>query len=199
MRNLTATICLTLAVLLESAGVSWSANLQKGLDAAKRGDFTTALKEWKPLAEKGNINAQFNLGEMYRRGDGVSLDYQTAIKWHKLAAEQGYAPSQFNLGEMYRRGGGLPLDYKTGLKWHKLAAEQNFALSQSNLGFMYANRQGVSQDLIYAHMWGNLGALNGNKNGAKVRGIVAKRMTPPQIEKAQKLARECVRKKYKGC
>jgi TPR repeat protein len=163
MRNLTATICLTLAVLLESAGVSWSANLQKGLDAAKRGDFTTALKEWKPLAEKGNINAQFNLGEMYRRGYGVSLDYQTAIKWHKLAAEQ------------------------------------IFALSQSNLGFMYANGQGVSQDLIYAHMWGNLGALNGNKNGAKVRGIVAKRMTPPQIEKAQKLARECVRKKYKGC
>jgi TPR repeat protein len=58
---------------------------------------------------------------------------------------------------------------------------------------------GVPQDYVYAHMWGNIAASNGNENGAKLRDFVAERMTPPQLEKAQDLARECVRKNYKGC
>jgi hypothetical protein len=54
MKNLTVTICLTLAVLLGSAGMSWSANFQKGLTAADKGDFVTALREWIPLAKQSN-------------------------------------------------------------------------------------------------------------------------------------------------
>ena len=50
-----------------------------------------------------------------------------------------------------------------------------------------------------AHMWYNISAANGDKDAQKNRDIVAKRMTPSQIEKAQELARQCVRKKYKGC
>ena len=59
--------------------------------------------------------------------------------------------------------------------------------------------RGVIQDNVYAHMWGNLAASNGNENGGKVREIAAKNMTPAYISTAQKLARECVRKKYKWC
>ena len=62
MRNLTATICLTLAVLIGSAGISWSADFQKGLIAYQSGDFATALREWTPLAEQGDALAQFSLG-----------------------------------------------------------------------------------------------------------------------------------------
>jgi len=61
MRTLTATLCLTIAVLLGSAGVSWSADLQKGLTAYQNGDYATALREWTPLAEQGDADAQFNL------------------------------------------------------------------------------------------------------------------------------------------
>jgi len=64
---------------------------------------------------------------------------------------------------------------------------------------MYGQGQGVIQDNVYAHMWGNLAASNGNELGGKMRDFVAKEMTPAQIAEAQKLARECVRKKYKGC
>ena len=48
-------------------------------------------------------------------------------------------------------------------------------------------------------MWFNLAGFNGDKNGSKNRDIIAKRMTATDISKAQKLARECIRKKYKGC
>ncbi|MDP7056148.1 MAG: sel1 repeat family protein, partial [Alphaproteobacteria bacterium] len=88
MRRLLPILCLTFAVLLGSAGDGWSADLQKGFDAYHRGDYATALREWKPLAEQGNARAQNNLGVMYEKGLGVLQDYKTAVKWYTLAAEQ---------------------------------------------------------------------------------------------------------------
>ena len=81
MKKLTAMLCLTISVLLGSAGVSWSADFQKGLTAYDNGDYATALREWKPLAERRNALAQFNLGAMYEKGRGVLQDYKTAMKW----------------------------------------------------------------------------------------------------------------------
>jgi uncharacterized protein len=62
MRKLTATLCLTLAVLLGSMGVSASADFQKGLTAAQSGDYATALREWTPLAKQGNTRDRFAVG-----------------------------------------------------------------------------------------------------------------------------------------
>ena len=87
----------------------------------------------------------------------------------------------------------------TAVKWYKLAAKQGNADAQGNLGVMYAFGMGVLKDYVYAHMWGNIAAKNGNELGAKLRNFVEKKMTPSQLEKAQVLARECIRKKYKGC
>ena len=52
---------------------------------------------------------------------------------------------------------------------------------------------------VYAHMWGNIAAMNGNELGGKLRDDFEKQMTPADISAAQKLARECVAKNYKGC
>ena len=101
---------------------------------------------------------------------------------------------------MYHKGQGVPQDDKTAVGWYRLAAEQRDANAQNNLGFMYANGKGVLQDNVYAHMWWNIAASSrGSKNASKNRDIIAKRMTPAQIAEAQKLAKECVRKKYKRC
>ena len=199
MKNLTATICLTIAVLLGSAGVSWSADLQKGVTAYQNGNYATALREWTPLAEQGSAKAQFALGLMYANGQGVLQEHKTAVKWWKFSANQGYAVAQFNLGYMYDEGKGVPQDYKTAVKWYRLAAEQGNVPAQLNLGIMYDEGRGGIQDNVYAHMWYNLAAISGDKDAVTNRDIVAKRMTPSQLEKAQDLARECVRKKYKGC
>ena len=178
---------------------AFSADFHKGVTAYKSGDFATALREWKPLAEQGDASAQFNLGMMYQKGIGVPRGYKTAVKWYRLATEQGFARAQTNLGVMYQEGIGVPQDYKTAVKWYSLSAKQGDAFAQFNLGLMYGLGQGVTQDDFYAHMWGNLGASNGNEDGGKLRDIVAKGMTPADISTAQKLARECIRKKYKGC
>ncbi len=120
MKNLTLTICLTLAVLLGSTGTSWGADYGKGYAAYDSGDFATALREWRPLAEKGDYRAQYNLGGMYVNGLGVPQDYKTAVKWYTLAAEQGDASAQHSLGSMYRYGEGVLHDYKTALTWLSL-------------------------------------------------------------------------------
>ena len=75
----------------------WAQDLSKGLEAYNSGDFATALKEWKPLAEQGDATSQFILALMYANGDGVTQDYATAEKWFRKAAEQGLAEAQVNL------------------------------------------------------------------------------------------------------
>ena len=80
----------------ECEGTS-SGDFQKGMNAYERGDFTTALRKWKPLAEEGNARAQYWLGSMYKNGRGVPQDDKTALKWYRLSAEQGHALAQNNL------------------------------------------------------------------------------------------------------
>jgi uncharacterized protein len=60
-----------------------------GMGAYQAGDYATALREWRPLAEQGNAMAQFNLGVMYDDGEGVAEDDVTALMWVNLAAAQG--------------------------------------------------------------------------------------------------------------
>ena len=70
------------------------ADLEAGQEAAKRGDYATALKEFRALAEQGHAGAQTNLGIMYYDGLGVTQDYIEAERWYRLAAEQGDAGAQ---------------------------------------------------------------------------------------------------------
>jgi len=79
------------ALLLLSSTEGWSTDFQKGIDASNRGDYVTALQEWKPLAEQGNAFAQFSLGTLYDRGKGVPQNDKIAVKWCTIAAEQRYA------------------------------------------------------------------------------------------------------------
>ncbi len=171
-------------ILLLGTGTPAFADFQKGLDAVNRGDFATALKEWKPLAEQGHAEAQYNLGVMYDRGEGVTQDDKAALKWYKRAAEQGDADAQNNLGFMYNHGQGVTQDDKAAIKWYKLAAEQGFPVAHYHLGNLYFNGHGVSQDYARAYMWWNIAASKGYTDAVAGRTAVQNVMTPTQIEKA---------------
>ena len=110
-------------------------------------------------------------------------------------ASQGNADAQFNLGVMYDFGQGVPQDYAQAVKWYRLAADQGDAKAQYNLGFACANGEGVTQDYVQAHMWFNLAAAQGKENGKNSRDLVAGKMSPQQIERAQELARNWKPKK----
>jgi TPR repeat protein len=129
---------------------------QKGL-AAESGDFASALRYWKPLAEQGNANAQSNVGWIYQHLQSMPRDYRTAVKWYRLAAEQGYIDAQNYLGAMYEKGNGVPHDEKVAMIWYKLAAEQGSIFAQNSLGWMY----GLKEDYKVAVKWYKLAAEKG--------------------------------------
>lgn len=97
------------------------ADFQKGLNASLNRDFATAVKEWEPLAKRGDATPQFQLGWLYQEGLGVPQNSQTAIKWYKRASEQGYAYAQSALGRMYEKGQGISKDYSRAYLWFSLA------------------------------------------------------------------------------
>ena len=174
-------------------------DFEKGLAAAQAGDFATALQEWTPLAEAGDVDGQFNLGLMYSKGAGVPQDYKEAVKWYRLAAEQGDAIAQFNLGTMYDEGQGVLQDYKEAVKWYRLAAEQGFASAQNNLGVKYEIGRGVLKDKVMAHMWYNIASANGHSKAGEWRDKIEGQMTQADVSKAQAMARECINSGYKKC
>ena len=120
MRALRAAVVLVLALALPAPVLA--ADLEAGLEAYDRGDYATALEEWRPLAEQGDADAQLGLGAMYFYGQGVPQDYAEAVKWYRLAAEQGQADAQIALGFMYFFGHGVPQDYVQAHMWYSLAA-----------------------------------------------------------------------------
>ena len=186
-------------VFLGSVEEGWGADFQKGLDAYNKKDYATALSEWNPLAEQGNVSAQFNLGVMYAEGKGVPKGDTTSVKWFTLAAEQGDAFAQVNLGFMYQYGKGITKNEEKAVRWYRLAAEQGNVDAQVHLGLMYRSGKGVVQDHIRSHMWWSIAASQGDHDASERRNYIAKKMTRFQRETSQYLARECVRKKYKGC
>ncbi len=109
--------------LLLIPALGW-ADFQAGVDAYERGDYDTAMAEFRPLAEQGDASAQYNLGLMYDKGQGVPQDNTVAVKWYRLAADQGYAKAQNNLAAMYYSGKGVLKDYVFAHMWANLAASQ---------------------------------------------------------------------------
>ena len=188
---------LLLVLFVCAAGPAVAGPFEDATAAYNQGDYTSALRLWRPLADQGYAQAQVNLGLLYSTGRGVPQDYVQAVYWYRKAADQGDAYAQFNLGFMYDTGEGVPQDYAAAMSWYRKAADQGYAPAQSNLGFMYVRGEGVPQDYVQAHMWLNLAASRfaasekENRDLAiKNRDIVAAKMTPAQIAEAQKLARE---------
>ena len=100
MRKLLAS--LFLIITLGTAQGAYAGPYEDADAAYRRGDYATALSLLRPLAAQGNAKAQYNLGVMYERGQGVPQDYKEAVRLYGLAATQEHESAQYNLGVMYR-------------------------------------------------------------------------------------------------
>jgi hypothetical protein len=140
--------------------------LEDGLAAYDRGDFATAMRLWRPLAEQGNVTAQYNLGVMYAKGRGVPQDDAEAVKWYRLAAEQGNVTAQYNLGVMYAKGRGVPQDYVQAYVWFDLAASRYSASEAEDRDEAVHNRDVAASKMTPAQLaeavkWYRLAAQQG--------------------------------------
>ena len=126
--------------------------------STKNETFETLLKK----AKRGDRNAQFELGEKYYTGKGVSKNYSEAVKWYRKSAEQGNASAQNNLGYCYGIGRGVSQNYQEAVRWYRKAADQGDETAQSKLGNYYYYGSGVLQDYQEAVKWYRKSAEQGN-------------------------------------
>lgn len=183
---------LILAGVLLLAGPA-AADYAAGAAAFARGDWATAYREWKPLAEAGDAASQNNLGFLYRYGRGVEPDAGMAVEWYRRAAEQGHAAAQFNLGLMLDNGLGVPQDFALAARWFRRAADQGLARAQAFLGMMYWAGKGVPLDPAEALYWTRLAAQGGDDLARRNRQVFESQAPATAIEDADRLLRQRAR------
>jgi hypothetical protein len=150
-----------LVVLLILAAPASAGPLEDGDAAYVKGDYATALRIFRELSEQNDPRAEFNLGFMYEKGQGLLQDYEQAVSWYQKSADQGYVWAQNNLGTMYREGRGVAQDLVQAHMWFNLAATNAPISERQNRDLAIRNRAAITA-----------------------------KMTPAQLAEAQKLARE---------
>jgi len=151
------------------------------------------IQALKALAEKGDSDAQYDLGWVYESGEGAKKDLKEAFKWFSLAAKQGDPDAQFNLGWMYENGEGVSPDLKLAKKFYELAAEQGDPDAQFSLALLLANATGKDQDLISAYMWLTLADIAEIEEAIDVRDEIEEDMSDADLVKAEMMTGEWIR------
>ena len=118
-------------------------------------------------ASQGDVQAQFELGNMYLKGLGIPQNIIKAQQWFEKAAEQGLPAAQFNLGLIYELGSGTSMDLEKAVWWYTKAAEQGDADAQFALSICYGHGKGVQRDKKEAIKWCTRAAEQGNYNASR--------------------------------
>src|SRR5690349_3566076 len=95
-------------------------SVKAGIEAWQKADYSGAVAIWRPLADAGDADAQFNLGQAYRLGRGVPIDLSVAKVFFERAARTGHLDASTTLGLLLFQNG----EQAQGLKWLRQAADQ---------------------------------------------------------------------------
>jgi hypothetical protein len=134
-------------------------------------------------AEQGDASAQYRLGRIYERGQGVNEDYRRALHWYRKAADANRPEAQYSLGRMYASGLGTKTDYVEALSWLRKAAAQNFSPAMNRLGVMYERGHGVPRDNVEAYKWYTL--AGSNVAAVANREMLSRQMTAAEMRQVE--------------
>lgn len=124
-----------------------SADVKAGVDAWQQGDYARAVAVWQPLAQSGDPDAQFNMGQAYKLGRGVKADPVLAIDWYRKAAKQGHARAEDNLGLlMFQQG-----DRAGAFPYLQRAAERGEPRAQYIVGTALFNGDLTAKNWVRAY------------------------------------------------
>lgn len=116
-------------------------------------DYNTALRLWRPIAERGFVPAQVNIAWMYHTGTGVTQSYSEAVKWYRQAAQQNDMIAENNLGVLFENGQGLDKDFKQAYELYQRSADHGYAQGQYNLATLYYLGKYVPKNIDKAILW----------------------------------------------
>ena len=169
---------------LVSAPVS-AQTVKAGIEAWQKADYATAVTIWRPLAERGDADAEFNLGQAYRLGRGVPINLATAKSWFTKAAQAGHLDAQTTLGLLLFQNG----DQVDGLKWLRSAADQDEPRALLVYGTALYNGDGVTQDRLLGYALISRAASQGLSPAKETLGQLDEIMSDGDRQKALVLAK----------
>src|SRR5688572_26107077 len=153
----TARNMVLLAALVAATVPAHAQSVKAGIEAWQKADYAAAVGIWRPLAEAGDPDAAFNLGQAYRLGRGVTLDLAAAQTWFERAARKGHLDAQTTLGLLLFNTG----NRVGGLRWLKSAAEQGEPRALLIYGTALFNGDGVVRDPVLAYAYVSRAAAQG--------------------------------------
>lgn len=172
MRKLTTTGLLAAALLFGQVSASAAGPFEDAVQAHSRGDFATALRQFRVLADRGDASAQYNLGAMYGKGEGVRRSPAEAMRLFRMAADQGNSEAQFNLGFIYETGEGVPENPVEAFKWYEKAAYNGHMGAQGALGNLYIDGRGVEKNELLGAKWHQKAADQGHGFSQLMLGVL---------------------------
>ena len=176
---------LVAAAILGAAAWPLSAqSVRAGIDAWQRADYSAAVRIWRPLAEKGDADAAFNLGQAYRLGRGVQTNLAASKAWFERAANKGHVDAQTTLGLLLFQNG----DQAAGLKWLKTAAEEGEPRALLVYGTALFNGDGVTQNPVLGYAYVSWAAAQGFGPAKETLADLDKLMSVPDRKKGLELA-----------
>ena len=210
------------AVAPDAGELPENGDFDAGIVAFLEGDLATAATQWRPLAEGGDVLAQFNLGSLYLITDRVSAgpsgpgfdavnsDVVEAAWWLAKAARQGHARAQYALAKIYRDGTGddatvatVPLDDGAALDWLAAAAMQGHGPAQVDLGLAYMGRGAgvlapLRRDNTVAWQWLSLARDQGEREAIAALADLAPLLTAAERAVAEAAAATLVSRQSSG-
>jgi cell division septation protein DedD len=149
---------LLLALTIGFASLPASAQtVRAGIDAWQKGDAAAAVGIWRPLAERGDADAAFNLGQAYRLGKGVPLDLAQAQSWLERAARKGHVDAAATLGLLLFQNG----NRVSGMRWLKGAAQAGEPRALLMVGTAMYNGDEIPRDPVTAYAYVSRAAAQG--------------------------------------
>ncbi|HZC37765.1 MAG TPA: SPOR domain-containing protein [Sphingomicrobium sp.] len=189
------------AALFSAAAAPLSAqSVKAGIEAWQHADYAAAVAIWRPLAEKGDADAAFNLGQAYRLGRGVPTNIAAATTWFQRAAAKGHVDAETTLGLLLFENG----DQAGGLRWLKAAADKGEPRALLVYGTALVNGDGVKRDPVLGYAFVSRAAAQGlapaketlaqldqllpleaRKKGVAIAAAKAKATPPPSSKPVQ--------------
>lgn len=162
--------CLGYDVLENKKNETDEKNYKKGITAAENNDFKTALKIFEDLANKNHILSQYEMGNFYENGLGVSRDFKKAASWYRKASEQGESTSQLFLGLMYYYGQGVPEDLVSALMWTYVSLTSSSELGDKKEVISFFKEKMTDEEVFEAQEFAALCFKNDYKGCRQIEG-----------------------------
>lgn len=164
-------ILLTIAFHIWLAQLALAGPIEDGAEAFRKNNYLKARQLWMPSALKGDSYAQFMLGWMADRGQGINgRDARSAAHWFQLSAKGGFPRAMSNLANLYQSGAGVPKDIPLALALYTKAANLGEVFAQTRLaGFHYVG-DFVKQDYKQSFRWYSKAAQQENRYSQSMIG-----------------------------